>query len=74
MIYTDDEGYATPGDWYTFYRQSWEIAFPTDDLKKPGEFLDDRWHSATPAWDKWWFESYGVKPPKYREFPGEKEA
>lgn len=65
MVPTDKLGHAIPGDWLDRYRLAWNTAFP-DSHMEPGTFTGKTWISPTPAWDKWWFESFGVKPPRRR--------
>lgn len=67
MILTDPEGYAIPGTWDRMYLRAWTKAFPQS-LEKPGHYQGNQWVSATPAWDKWWFELHGVKPPRKRTY------
>lgn len=66
VIRTDNEGYAISGAWHRAYLAAWTRAFPSSKLT-PGRFYEaDKWASSTPAWDSWWFESYGVRPPRKR--------
>lgn len=67
MILTDEEGYAIPGSWERRYLRAWTKAFPHS-FEKPGHFQGNVWVSANPAWDAWWFDLFGVKPPKRRTF------
>lgn len=67
MVQTDEIGHAIPGSWHDRYRHAWNTAFP-DSHMKPGTFVDGTWVSPTPAWDHWWFESFGVKPPRKRAY------
>lgn len=64
MISTDLNGHAIPGPWRSRYLRAWSKAFPAPGGRRPGNFDDIGWHTQTPAWDSWWFEECGVKPPR----------
>jgi hypothetical protein len=68
VITTDDTGHAIPGLWQIHYTEDWKNAYPGDTTREPGQFIDGKWTTTTPAWDNWWFERRGAKPPRRRHY------
>lgn len=62
LIETTETGQPIPGDWYHDYLASWRQAFPGRH-ETPGHYLGSIWHTHTPEWDEWFFNSLGVNAP-----------
>jgi hypothetical protein len=61
---------AVPGLWYGSYHAAWSHAFP-DRFGAGGFCAGDVWSTATPEWDRAWFEGVGMSMPEKVRAAGE---
>jgi len=59
---------AKPGYWYGGYHEDWTLshpgAFERGELQAGSFHKGDVWCSSTLEWDKQWFRSHGMRPPR----------